>query len=52
MKCLVTETLSGEKDGSMAVCVMTLQTTEELDASDTLFMRIGKYGFRVGNSSL
>ena len=40
MKCLVTETLSGEKDGAMAACVMTLQTTEERRIADTLFLRI------------
>ena len=52
MKCLVTETLSGEKDGAMAACVMTLETTEEMNDADTLFLRIGSCGFRVYHSSL
>lgn len=52
MKCLVTKTLSGMKDGAVAACVMTLQTNEELILADTLFMRIGECGFCVYAGSL
>ena len=51
MKCLVTETLSGEKDGAMAACVVTLQTIEEVGFFNGLFMRIGNFGV-VDTSSL
>lgn len=53
MKCLVTETLSGRKDGAEAVIAVALQTTEENVLRDTRILRIDQYrGFRVFTGSL
>lgn len=52
MKCLVTETLSGKKDGVLTVRVNTLQTIEEVGLFDSIFMRVGKVCFTADTSSL